>query len=46
MPDRLTEVKAWAQLKNCLKDGGFSLHFLCDGRLKVKSNTGAHTPLL
>lgn len=28
VPDRLTEVRARALLKNCLKDEGISFHFL------------------
>lgn len=32
VPDRLTEVRARALLKNCLKDGGISLPFLHGGR--------------
>ena len=31
VPDTLTHVRAWAQLKNCLKDAGISLPFLHEG---------------
>lgn len=42
VPDRLTELRAWAQLKNCLKDEGISLHFLPESeekRLKINLAT-------
>lgn len=34
VPDRLTELRAWVQLKNCLKDEGISLHFLWESEEK------------